>query len=142
MVRKKPTKTTVQTVNSPEFKTLVDQSIAEMDSMTKILEQSGVSSEEAKAKVASIYMNNLKMADNVVTCAKKNVAELMTRIQLERTINPDTELVSDKYIKLFKLQNEALKLIKDLEPTGATFKAQVDDDKMVFDVKEGVYTQK
>jgi len=134
-------KTAVVVENSAEFKKMVDESIAEMDTLTQVALKAGMDPAKAKEKVASIYLRNMQQADDVVACAKKNVAELMTRIQLDRAINPDTELVGDKYVKLFKLQNEALKLIKDLEPKQINHRVQVDDDKMVFPITEGVYEE-
>lgn len=121
--------------NSKEFKMLVDQSMQEMDEMTSLAVKAGMEPELAKTKVQALYLRNLQMSDDLVTTAKKNVAELMTRIQLDRVVNPDEELVSDKYIKLFKLQNEALKLIKDMEPKTIRQHVQIEDDKMVFDLR-------
>lgn len=139
MPRKKQTKTIIKIENSEEFKQLVNSSVEEVNALTALAEKSGIDSAEAKSRVASIYLRNLQQSDDIVATAKKNVAELMTRIQLDRAINPEEELVSDKYLKLFKMQNEALKLIASMEPKTIKHSVQVDDDKMVFDVKEGVY---
>lgn len=141
MAQKKNQKSVAVVEGSAEFKKLVDDSIAEMDAVTQVALKAGMDPEKAKEKIASMYLKNLQQADDTVACAKKNVGELMTRIQLDRAINPDEELVSKKYIQLFKLQNEALKLIKDLEPKQVNHKVQVDDDKMVFDITDGVYEE-
>ena len=133
--------TIVRIQNEDEYKLLVNQTIAEMDDLTEIAISSGMDAAHAKEKVAAIYLRNLQMSDDIVTTAKKNVAELMTRIQLDRAINKETELVSDKYIKLFKLQNETLKLIQDMEPKKMSHKVQTDDDKVIFKLKEGIYEE-
>lgn len=121
---------------SPEYRQLVNQTIEEMDELTKLAIKSGLPPEQAKEKIAAMYIQNLQMSDDIILTAKKNVAELMTRIQLDRALNPDEELVSEKYIKLFKLQNETLKLIKDMEPKKITNKMQIDDDKLIFKIRD------
>lgn len=131
----------VKIENSAEYKQLVEQSIREVEEMTNLAIKSGMDAEKAREKIASIYLRNLQQTDDIVSLAKKNVAELMTRIQLDRAINVDEELVSDKYIKLFKLQNETLQLISRMEPRKLEHAVQLDDDKMIFEIKEGVYTE-
>lgn len=141
MPKKKQQKSLVRIENSAEFQKLVNDSMAEMEQMTNLAIKSGLEPQKAREKVASIYLHNLQQSDDIVGLAKKNVAELMTRIQLDRAINPEEELVSKKYVQLFKLQNDALKLISSMEPRQVNHKVQVDDDKMVFDVEEGVYQE-
>ncbi len=126
---------------SDEYRQLVNDTIEEMDELTNLAVRSGMDPAKAKEKIASIYIHNLQMTDDLVLTAKKNVAELMTRIQLDRALNKEDELVSDKYIKLFKLQNETLKLIKDMEPKKITQKMQFDDDKLIFRIKEVEVTE-
>lgn len=128
--------------NSPEYQKMVNQSLDEMNGLAKVMEKSGISKDEAEKKVAAIYLRNLQKSDDLVACAQKNIAELMTRIELDRAINPEEELVSKKYIQLFKLQNESLKLVQSMKPKQINHSVQSDNDKMVFDIKDGVYDEK
>lgn len=141
MAKKNTSKSIAKLQGEEQFKKLVEESLKEMDQLTTIAVNAGLNPEKAKEKIASIYVRNLQQTDDLMALAKKNIAELMTRIELEKMVNPDTELLGDKYVKLFKLQNEALQLLHKLEGKVVTHKVQVDDDKMVFDVTEGVYKE-
>lgn len=142
MVKKKKQDSITKIENSEEFRNLVNQSITEMENMIQVAEDAGMDPETAKNKVASMYVRNLQQTDELASLAKKNIAELMTRIQLDRALNREEDLVSDKYIQLFRLQNEALRLLKSLEPKSVKHMVQVQDDKMFFDIKDGVYEEK
>lgn len=118
----------IKTMNSAEMRALVDQSMSEMDNMTHALVHAGENPVDAKLKVQQLYFKNLKMAGDPAAMMQKTMAEMSTRIELDRIINPDTEdLVSEKYKDLVELQMKAIKTLNSLAPS-VTHNINIKDD--------------
>lgn len=121
---------TLAVLNDPKYKEIVDQSIAEMDSMAFALSNAGKSPEEARLIIEQEYFKNLKMAGEPAAMMQKTMAELATRISIDRIMNPEADLVSEKYQKLVDLQIKALKAQASLDKK-ISLNVQGYDDKAV-----------
>lgn len=133
MVRAKNIKNTMQLMNDPKYKALVDQSIAEADSMVLALQNSGKSPEEAELLVQQAYFKNLKLAGDPAAMMQKTMGELATRIELDRIMNPESDLVSEKYQTLVDLQIKAIKAQAALNKSSTVLIQKTDDSMMNFD---------
>jgi hypothetical protein len=120
---------TRSTIHGKEMRELVNQSLQEMDAMTNALARAGENPVDAKLKVQQLYFKNLKLAGTPVAMMQKTLAELQTRIELDRMMNPEEDLVSDKYVDLLDTQMRALKTVAQLEGKTTTHKVQIQDDK-------------
>jgi hypothetical protein len=69
------------------------------------------------------------MAGTPVAMMQKTLAELQTRIELDRMMNPEEDLVSEKYVDLLDTQMRALKTLSSIEGKTVNHKVQVQDDK-------------
>jgi hypothetical protein len=125
-------KTALKTVHSKEMRALVNSSLAEMDAMTAALTDAGVSKEEAELKVQQLYFKNLKMSGEPAAMMQKSLAELATRIELDRIINPDADLVSDKAITLIETQMKAIKMLHSMNKVSNVVVHRADDRDMKF----------
>ncbi len=121
---------TMAVLNNPKYKEIVDQSIAEMDAMALALTKAGKSPKEARLIIEQEYFKNLKMAGEPAAMMQKTMAELATRISLDRIMNPEADLVSEKYQKLVDLQIKALKAQASLDKK-ISLNVQGYDDKAV-----------
>jgi len=121
---------TLAVLNDPKYKEIVDQSMAEMDAMALALTDAGKSPEEAKLIIQQEYFKNLKMASEPAVMMQKTMAELATRISIDRVMNPESDLVSEKYQKLVDLQIRALKAQASLDKK-ISLSVQGYDDKSV-----------
>jgi len=138
----KKSKTDVALLNSKELKGLVDESMTEVDNMLQIAENAGFESEDFKQTLRNVYLKNLKKTDEPVLIAKKLLAEGLTRIELQKMIKTEeTDFVSKDFLRAVNLSKDLLKLVKDLEPKKITHNINTNDDKMIFDIKEGVYEE-
>lgn len=126
-------KSTMKLVNDPKYKALVDQSIAEADSMIQVLSNSGKSPEEAQLLVQQAYFKNLKLAGDPAAMMQKTMGELATRIELDRILNPESDLVSEKYQTLVDLQIKAIKAQAALNKSSTILVQKSDDSMMNFD---------
>lgn len=140
----KKAKKDVAILNSSEMKKLVEDSITDMNHLTRIVENQldVATDEEARKYVQSIYLRNLKSTDEPVAVAKRLLAEGLTRMELQKQIEPEKELVGKEFTRNVKLTADLLKLVKDMQPREVNHFVQVDDDKMVFDIVDGVYDEK
>lgn len=129
----KKAKTNIQLTNSKELKQLVNDSMAEMDRLQSALEDAGHNEADAQLLVKQMYFKNLKMAGEPVAMMQKTMAELATRIEVDRIVNPEQDLVSEKYQKLLELQMKALKTQASLEKKITIDVQNSDDRTMSFD---------
>lgn len=133
MAAKKPAKSNIQLANDKELKKIVNESIEEMDRMKLSLTSTGMNEADAELTVKQAYFKNLKMAGQPAVMMQKTMAELSTRIELDRIINPEQDLVSDKYQQLIELQMKALKTQASLEKKVTLNVQNADDRSMNFD---------
>jgi len=124
---------TLAVLNDPKYKQIVDQSIAEMDAMTLALTNAGKSPEEARLIIEQEYFKNLKLAGEPAAMMQKTMAELATRISIDRVMNPEADLVSEKYQKLVELQIKALKAQASLDKKISLNVQGYDDKAVSFD---------
>lgn len=106
---------TQRLVNDKDYKKLVNDSISEMDTMQQALTNAGINGADARLMVQQAYLRNLKMAGTPGAMMQKTLGELATRIELDRMINPEADLVSEKYQDLVELQMKAIKTLSSLE---------------------------
>ena len=138
----KKSKSDIAIINSPEMKELIDSSLHEMDVLYDEAVGTGLDAEQVKAKIQSMYLRNLKYADQPVAIAKKLLAEGLTRIELDKMRTkdePDEQMVSKDFKQAVKLTADLCKLVKDMQPREVTHRVQADDDKMIFDINPDVY---
>lgn len=124
---------------------LVDSSMREIDTLHGLAANLNLDTPDVRKAIESIYLRNLKYVDEPVTVAKKLLAEGLTRIELDKLRikdNPEEKLLSKDFKEAVKMTETLCKLVKDLEPRQINHTFQVDDDKMIFDVTEGVYEEK
>jgi len=95
------------------FNSLVNSAMHEMDVMTRNLAKGGMNEADARLKVQQLYFKNLQTFSDPVTGSIALMAELKTRIDLDRLTNPDADLVSDKTLKLFEEMRKTTKLVLD-----------------------------
>jgi len=119
-------------INDKKYRQLVNDSISEMDNMANALEVTGMNKADAELMVKQLYFKNLKMAGEPAAMMQRTMAELATRIELDRKINPEADLVSDKYQKLLDLQMKALKTQASLDKKFNVQIQQADDKVMNF----------
>jgi hypothetical protein len=124
--------TALKTANSAEMRALVNESLADMDAMQATLEASGMNPVDAELAIKQAYFKNLKMAGDPATMMQKSLAELATRIELDRVINPETDLVSDKYRELLDLQMKAIKTLHSIDKQSSANIHKHDDGQMKF----------
>ena len=140
MVKKELTKTTGTIMNSKEFKGLVDNALSDMDVMETALVNGGLEKSEARLKVQQIYFKNLKTFSDPTNAAIAIMAELKTRIDLDRVLNPEESLVSDKYVELLDQMRKTVDLVRKTQSMNITHKIQSADDKTMnfsfIDVEE------
>jgi len=128
----------------------------------------GLSVDEIQAEVIAFFLQELRNTDDLATMSKVNIATLTMKEQLkfetkkahlERKYNKAidegdeqlAEIIYEEIIELltdteadykkFKAINDAIKTMKSLEPKSITVNTQSQDDKMIFDIKDGVYTE-
>ena len=157
----------IRTKNSKEYLELMSKVNKDIDTWSKTLQRvTGEDKEKAICEIQSIYLDNLRKADDLQALAKENVANLMTKqkmsthlkeVLLEKAYQEakesgDFEKVKDaedallEYsmdtemdYKIFKAINEGVKTIKGLEPRQVTINTQEADDKVLFQDVSGVY---
>lgn len=81
------------------------------------------------------------MAGTPVAMMQKTLGELATRIELDRILNPEQDLVSEKYQQLLELQMKAIMTLNKVGDKTITHKVALEDDRemrapMFIDVKE------
>lgn len=131
----------VALLNSKEMQKLVSDSFEDMNHLTGIAKNAGVDSNQVKEQIQSIYLRNLKSTDEPIAIAKRLLAEGLTRMELQKMLDSETEFISKEFKQNVKLTSDLLKLVKDMEPKNKSHFVQIDDDKMVFPVVEGVYEE-
>lgn len=97
--------------------------------MEKALTDAGVNEADAKLKVQQLYFKNLELAGTPVAMMQKTLAELATRIELDRIVNPGQDLVDDKYTDLVDLQIKALKTLHSMGDKTITQNVTIRDDR-------------
>lgn len=123
----------VKNSNSKEFNQLVDNSIREMEAMTQALVNSGENYIDAKLRVQQIYLHNLETMSHPATASIALLAELKTRIDIDRVINPEKEILSDRYIELLDQMRKTINLVHTTQKAAPQFKEiQTDDASMKF----------
>jgi len=138
-------KSDVAIINSPQMKQLVKESMQEIDSLYALASNVELNTPDVKKAIEAIYLRNLKYVDEPVVIAKKLLAEGLTRIELDKMRvkdNQDEKMLSTEFKEAVKMTETLCKLVKDLEPKSISRLAQIDDDKMVFEVIDGVYEEK
>lgn len=118
---------------SKEYKQLVDNAMREMDVMEKNLVKAGLDKEEAKLRVQQIYFNNLQTFSEPENAAIALLAELKTRIDIDRIKNPEDDLLSERYLKLTEEMRKTIDLVRKTKPATISHRVQsVDDRSMKF----------
>ena len=122
-------KTISEVRSSKELTELTNHALEEMNNMTRTLTETGVSEAEAKLRVQQLYFRNLEMAGQPVAMTQQLLAELMTRIQVDRTINPEKDLLSDKYMELLDQMRKTITLLSKTQDKTVTHNVNVMDDR-------------
>lgn len=126
-------KSTAAIMNSKEFKNLVDGAMNDVNVMEKNLIDAGMNPADARLKIQQIYFRNLKTFSEPETAAISILAELKTRIDLDRVINPEQDLVSDKYVNLLDQMRKTIDLVRKTKDKKIVHEVQkLDDGSMNF----------
>lgn len=121
-------------MNSKAYKSLVNEAINTINSAQFAMTAAGYSTDDAEMFVKQRYLQNLQTFSDPVNGAIALLADLKTRIDVDSKINPDPELVGDKYLKLLEEMRKTLKLVSDMKNKVVHHKVQViDDNIMTFD---------
>ena len=159
----------ITTQASKDYRNLMEKVNQDMDFWSKQVQKvTGKDKDIVLCEVQSIYLDNLRKADDLQALAKENIANLMMKqkvsTELKRAMyqnqlkkaeqQGDEEAVNqvnqdilkhlvntDADYKIFKAVNEGLKTMKSLEPRKVAPGSHSGDDKMVFDIEDGVYTE-
>ena len=108
-------KNDLQIAGSEEMAQLVEQSLSDMREYEKMLEAAD-SPEEAKLRIKQMYFNNLKQSGEPLALSQRVLADLLTRMDVDRITGKEVDPLSDRYLKVLDQINKNIKLVKDMEP--------------------------
>jgi hypothetical protein len=117
------------TLKNPALAAQVDAAMHDIAAMTAALTKAGLSEEQARLKVQQIYFHNLQTFSDPLAASIALLAELKTRIDLDRVINPQSSLINGQYLDLNEEMRKTIKLVLEAQQKGVAFKVQVDNDK-------------
>jgi hypothetical protein len=153
----------VKTSATKEYRQLLQEADKTISSYAEVVARAvGKNKDEISAEIQSIYLDNLRKADEPQALLKENLVALMLKKQtsdylkelmhkkaLEKAeLEGDLEkvaeieasmiehlMINDFDLKLHKAINESVKLVKDAEPRKVTNNTNKYDDNMFFEVK-------
>ena len=162
-------KSIIKTKASKEYRQLESKTAEQMDNWSKAMAKvRGQTPEEVKNEISAFFLDSLRKTDDLPTLAKVNLATLEMKEQIK--LDTRYKILQRKYekaqsqadeegmdsalaqieelmtntdadYKKFKAINETAKLLHSMKDKVVTVRTQDQDDKMVFDIKDGVYTE-
>lgn len=132
--KKELTKSANEIMNDPEFKKAIRGALTDIDTYSAQLQGvTGMSSEEAKRKIAQTFYQNMKWAQEPEQAAKYLLAKTMTYQALQEQINPEAAIMDvDTQIKLLDQVRKTVKLVSDMKPKQISINTQQADDDLVI----------
>ena len=93
----------------------------------------GMSAEEAELWARQKYFENLQLFGEPVAAAQHLMADLKTRIDLDRQLNVREDPVDKKTLQLFEEMRKTIKLMNDTQPRQVNMQiTDKDDTEMAF----------
>jgi len=113
---------------------MVDSTINEMGAHQRALTETGMSAEEAKLIVEQIHLRNMEQMSDPAHAAVNLLAELKTRIDIDRATQISTnedgsvDLLSPKYVKLLEEMRKTIDLVSKTQGRTLTVRTQSEND--------------
>lgn len=127
-------KGSLKTAYDPKVLQQVDKALSDISNMGDVLSRAkeDMTPEEARLEVHQLYARNLRQFADPVAGAVGLLAELKTRADLDRVINPEQEFLSDKYLKVLDEMRKTLTLVEKFGKKEYSVTVQkLDDEHMV-----------
>ena len=136
MVGKPQAKNNMKIANSQEMQELVSESLKDIEHYSEMLAKAD-NPEEAKLRIKQLYFHNLKQAGQPLALSQKVLADLLTRVEVNRILGNDIDPLGRDYLKVLEEVRKTLKLVKDIEGKTVNIKVEkINDSTMnVLDSK-------
>lgn len=114
MAKRKQQKKDMTVAESKEMQRLVDETLKETHKYQDMI-QNAESEEEMRLRIKQIYFNNLKAAGEPLALSQKIMADLLTRMEVDRINGNDQTPLDERYFKLLDEMRKTLKVVKEME---------------------------
>ena len=126
--KKKAKQPIIKLQSSPELAKLVDDSINDMEAQVSGLKAAGMSEEEARKFIQQRYFQNLSTFSDPYAASVSLMADLKTRIDAKRHLEPGA-LIDDEYLELLEELRKTVKLVSDTKGKTVNHAVNVKDDR-------------
>lgn len=105
----------------------------DVQALAQQAQNTGMSRQEAELWAYQTHFNNLRMFGQPIAAAQHLMADLKSRIDLDRMMNPDAAPLDKQTLKLFEEMRKTIKLMSDVSPKQLDIRTtNLDDDQIKF----------
>ena len=130
MKRKKVEKAGLTVANGKEMNALVEESLKDLEHYSTMLKDAD-NKEEQILRIKQLYFHNLKQSGNPLALSQKVLADLLTRVEVNKILGKDVDPLSRDYLRVLEEVRKTLKLVKEIEGKSINVRVQrLDDSNM------------